>query len=763
MKKMSFTRKVATSVAALMVAGQAWAASYSSFQVVGNERIQDSIVLGTAGLTQGVAVDDSGLNNAIQRLYTSGLFSDVDVRVSNGRAVITVVENATISGVYFEGNDKVKDEEIASNVSLGARDGLDKAKIEEDIQSIRRLYAARSRFDIDVKAQAISNGNGTYKLIFVIDEGSVSEIDRVTFSGNDKVSDWTLRRVVNSSEAGIFSNLFSQDNFATEKLASDKDAILNYYRDNGYYDAQIRASSADYDAGGNFYISYSILEGPKYDIGNVTYVSEIAGVETNIFQPLVSVRSGRTYKASDIVDSIEAIEVEAERRGLPFLRANPVITTRENDGLLDVEFVLTNASRVYVERIDIHGNDQTIDRVIRRKFETSEGDPLNARKITEAREELESLGFFSQVQVAAREGSTSDKKIIDVEVEEANTGSLSFGGGYSSSDSWSLNASFTERNFLGRGQYLSLSIDYGATSQTGRLSFAEPALFDRDLLGAFDLYYSESSSSASSYAMTNIGFEPRLSLPTGDNSRLTLGYFIRSNDLTTEDYDNPSPLVVADEGEVITSGVSASWVIDKTDSANSPSKGWIFRAGGKIAGLGGDAQWTQAATKAKVFYPVWNDDIVLSAEVEGGAIQAYGDSTSVRINERYQLGGNNGLTGFNSGGLGPRDVSGDVDVALGGNYYALARANLTFPLGLPETFGISAAAFWEVGSVWGLDDVDGGASGVIDDSFILRGTRGLSLLWNLGGQTLSFNFADPYQKEDYDETEEFTVSFVSKF
>lgn len=760
---MNFTRKVATSIAALMIAGQAWSANYSSFQVVGNERIQDSIVLGTAGLTQGVAVDDAGLNAAIQRLFTSGLFSDVDVRIVNGRAVITVVENATISGIYFEGNDKVKDEQLASIVSLGARDGLDKAKIEEDIQSIRRFYAARSRFDVDIKAQAISNNNGTYKLIFVVDEGSVSEIDRITFSGNEGVSDWVLRRVVNSSEAGIFSNLFSQDNFATEKLAADKDAILNYYRENGYYDVQIRASSADYDAGGNFFISYSILEGPKYQIGNITYESKIAGVETGVFEPLVGIRSGKIFKASDIIKAVEAIEIEAERRGLPFLRANPVITTRENDGLLDIEFVLESASRVYVERIDIHGNDQTIDRVIRRKFETSEGDPLNGRKIAEARQELESLGFFNRVQVVSREGSTIDKKIIDVEVEEANTGSLSFGGGYSSSDSWSVNVNFTERNFLGRGQYLALSVDYGANAQTGRLSFAEPALFDRDLLGAFDLYYSQSASAASGYSTTNIGFEPRISLPTGENSRLTLGYFIKSNDLTTEDYTSTSPLVGADEGKLVTSGVSASWVIDKTDNKRSPSKGWIFRLGGKIAGLGGDAQWTQAATKAKVFYPVWNNEIILSAEVEGGAIQPYGDTTSVRINERFMLGGNNGLTGFNSGGLGPRDSLGEINSALGGNYYAAARANVSFPLGLPESFGITGAAFWEVGSVWGLDNVDGGASGVVDDSFKLRGTRGLSLLWNLGGQTLAFNFADPYQQEEGDETEQFTVSFVSKF
>ncbi len=755
------TRKILTSVFALLVAGQIYAAPYSRFIVEGNERISDTVVLGVAGLTPGVTVGDAQVNQAVQRLYDSGLFGEVSVSVNDGTVVFTVVENAIISGIYFEGNTKFEDERLDAVVSLEPRDGLDRAKIDEDVQSIRRFYAANSRFNVEVEPVVISEGNGRYKLIYEIDEGSTSEVEQISFTGNREVSDWRLRRIVTTRESGFLSSIFRSDDFANERLQEDSSRLLEYYQNSGYYTAEVKAVQADYDAAGNFYVDYQIFEGQRFRVGNIVIDSEIPGVNGEDFRSELTFKSGQWFDRSKFTESFDKIEELAERRGLPFLRVVPDVTTNEVTATLDVRLLLQNGEREYVERIDIRGNDTTIDRVIRREFDVVEGDPLNQRKINEAREAIERLGYFGSVNLAIREGSAPDQKIVDVDLEEANTGALSLGASYSTDDSWGFNFNYSERNFLGLGQTVVFDLVYGANTKSGKISYVEPRLFDRNVLGGIDLFYSNGGNSAAGYSTIQYGVEPRLGFRTSDDSYLNLGVFAYNEEID-ETFDNVSPIIQAEVDPEWVIGAKAEWTINKTDNFSKPKRGWLLRLGAEYAGLGGDRQWSRYSAKAKYYTPVFSDLFIFSIEGEVGHVAGL-NGDDVRVTDRYFLGGAQTLKGFESGGLGPRDVLGDVDSSLGGKNLAAVRAQLQVPLGsFLEDLGLSGALFYETGSVWGLDNTSG-ASGTIDDDLYWRASRGVSVLWDLGQQTISFNWADPYQAESYDKTQEFSVSAQASF
>ncbi len=746
--------------AAYLCTTGAMAANYSNFQVSGSGRIDPSIVLGVAGLSNGTAVSDAGANAALQRLYASGLFSSVEMVPSGNTLIIKVQENATIGRIYFEGNRNEDDDVLQSIISIGPRDGLDRAKVEEEAQTIRRYYASKSRFDAEVRPVIIPVADGVFNVVYEINEGTISDVERVTFTGNQNVSDWQLRRVINTGETNFASNIFSRDNFASEKLVSDQARLENYYQEHGFYNAQIKAVSADYNALGDYYLTYAINEGRQYRFGQIQFSSDIPGISATRYTNLVKSDPGKIYKASDVRETIESIEEAAAREGYPFLRVQPIVTPDEATGQLNIRYAMTQGSKVYVDRIDIHGNESTIDRVIRRQFDLVEGDPMNERKVVEARQRLEQTGFFSRVAVTARESGVEGKQIIDVEVEEANTGSLGFGASYSPEGGASVFASLSENNFLGRGQFISTRVDIGQVSQSGSLSFREPGLFERDLAAGFDLYYRQSTQEGANYQTTDLGFEPYVSFPVTDNSRLNLRYFIRSNEIR-DVAENVSPLIVAEEGEVLTSGVSATWTWDELNAFNNPTRGWIARLGGAYAGIGGDANWYQLSGRAKMYYPVFNDDVIFSATLEGGMIES-SNELPIRINERYFLGGSS-FIGFAPMGIGPRDKSGDINSALGGKYYGSLLTELRFPVGLPDELGIKGSVFYQAGSVWGLDQTAGGASGVIDDDFYLRQSVGASLLWDVGGSYFRFSYANAFDHQEYDITDSFSVSLETRF
>jgi outer membrane protein insertion porin family len=386
-----------------------------------------------------------------------------------------------------------------------------------------------------------------------------------------------------------------------------------------------------------------------------------------------------------------------------------------------------------------------------------EGDPFNPREIRQTAERIRALGFFADAQVNAEPGSAADQVVVNVDVEEQPTGSLSFGVSYSVSTGTGLNIGFSETNFLGRGQKLSLAISTASASQNSSFSFTEPALLGRDLSFSVGGFYRTSESDFSVYDTRNIGFTTGIGFPLGEQSNLDLRISVAEDKLFNYSGDSAILIAEAARGALTTFSLGYAYEFDNRITGLNPKGGVLLRFGQDFAGLGGDNEYIKTTALALAETRVLNEEVTLRAIFEGGSITSLGGNVT-RVTDRFF--GNGKIRGFEPNGIGPRDLGATNDDALGGNMFAVARFEADFPLGLPEEYGITGGAFFDVGSVWSLDSTNGGA---VDDSFNPRAAVGLSVFWTTPIGPLRFNFSRAVQKEDYDKEQTFDLTISTKF
>jgi len=430
---------------------------------------------------------------------------------------------------------------------------------------------------------------------------------------------------------------------------------------------------------------------------------------------------------------------------------------------LDIDFNLSRGPRVFVERIDIAGNTTTLDRVIRRQFKIVEGDALNPREIRASAERIRALGFFSSTNVSTREGSAPNQRIVEVAVTEKPTGSLKFGANYNSANGVGLVASFREANFLGRGQTTSFGINTTASTRNFDLGFKEPALYNRDLSLSFGLNYQGTSKNNARYNTGAFGFDAALGFPVSESGFLTPKLFYETEELTDVATNSAVITGEAAEGNRKSLGLGYSYSFDNRRTGLNPKAGVFLRLSQDF-GLSGDARFVRTNVKLGGETYVRNEDFKVTATLEGGALN-YASGSSSRVTDRFFLG--SGLfRGFAPGGLGPREVNGAVNDALGGEYYAVARFETQFPIGLPEEYGIEFGAFFDAGSVWGLESIYAANAplGPIEyDGFTLRAVAGVSIFWNTPIGPLRFNFTDAVKTAEYDVEQNFDLTVSTSF
>lgn len=737
-----------------LLPNSAQAAVISNISVVGNQVIPSETIRDFAGVNLGSNLTPPQINEVLRRLYDSGMFENVDLSVVGSTMVITVVENSSVSVVAFEGNKSIKDEVLASVVQTSARTPYNRLTAEADAQRITQLYSQAGRTGAVVRPVIIPGTAGQVNVVFEVTESAVSSINRVSFLGNSHISDRRLRSVIDTNEANFLSFLLGRSTVDAGQIDRDRQNLTDFYTNKGFVDFEILSAvpelSADRSA---YFLTYTIREGFKYDFGDASVSSSVNGVDASGFQRFVNINQGRTYRAKDVRAVVERIEAEAVRLGLPFLRVSPRYTKNDSNRTVAVNFELVNGRRVYVERIDIGGNTSTRENVIRRQFDFVEGDAFNSRKLAEAADKLRSLGIFGATNVTIREGSSPDKAIVDVEVQDIATGSLGFGATYSSDGGISGSITLSERNFLGRGQAYNFELSVGEKSEVFAFSFTEPYLFGRDLSATASFYYRNADRSESSFQTTSIGFEPSIGFALGENTKLRLNYRLSMNDIRDVHAD-ASPIISAEAGNLLTSAIGASLTYDRRNSRVTPTAGYFLTVNGEFAGLGGDVSYSKAVVRAKGYTSFFDESLIITAELEGGALLS---NTGTRVTDRFFLGGQS-LKGFSVGGIGPRDMSTVNEDSLGGNFYGVARLQGSFPIGLPEEYGIFGGVFLEGGSVWDLDIAP--ASG---DEMAFRSATGVSLFWTTPIGPLEFSYAIPIQKETDDITQNFSVSIATRF
>nr|WP_240783979.1 outer membrane protein assembly factor BamA [Rhodobacter sp. YIM 73028] len=740
--------------------------SFSNVVIEGNSRVDAATILNYAGIRRGEQVSASALNDAYQRIVNSGLFETVELIPQGSTLLIRVVEYPIINVISIEGNRRLKDERLAEVIKSQPRRVYSPSQAEADAAAIAEAYRAAGRLAASVTPKIIRRSENRVDLVFEITEGRVVENERIDFVGNRAFSDRRLRQVLQTKQAGLLRTFIQRDSFVAERLELDKRLLTEFYLSRGFIDFQILDASAELTRERDAtFITFTVREGLPHTIGKVTVVSEVEGLDAAEFQAVTRIRTGQTYSPLLIDNNVARMETLALKKGLNFIRVEPRITRDQRGQAVDVEFAIVRGQRIFVERIDIEGNQTTLDEVIRRQFRTVEGDPFNPREIRQSAERIRALGFFSDAQVNTEQGSGPDQVVVNVDVEEQPTGSLSFGVSYSVANGTGFNIGFSETNFLGRGQRLSLSLSSGTDNQNSSFSFTEPAFLGRDLSFSLGAYYRTSTSDFAVYDTRNIGLTAGLGFPIGEQSRLNLR--MRYSDDLLENYTGDSPIIQSevDLGALRTLSLGYNYEYDTRITGLNPKGGVLLRFGQDFAGLAGDTEYIETTALALAETKVWNEEVTIRAVFEGGAITTLGDGTS-RVTERYFGGGK--IRGFEPKGIGPRDLGADDQDALGGNMFAVARFEAEFPLGLPEEYGITGGAFFDVGSVWSLDNVNGTPSpdqpdGIVDDSFNPRAVVGLSVFWTTPIGPLRFNFSKALKKEDYDREQTFDLTISTRF
>lgn len=733
-------------------------ATISVVEVRGNQRIETATILNYAGITPGQPVSAGQLNAAYQRVLGSGLFESVDIDTSGGRLVIEVAEFPTINRINVEGNRRLDDDVLTGLLSSRPRRVYSPTIADADARAIADAYRQAGRLAASVTPKIIPRSQNRVDVVFEIEEGGIVEIERIGFVGNRAYSDRRLRQVLASKQAGLFRTIIGSDTFIEDRVQFDRQVLTDFYRARGYADFQVQSVTPEFSRERNaFFLTFNIVEGQKFTLGKIGVSTEVPGLDIAPFVAALKIKQGQTYTPTRIEDSISRLELLALREGLDFVRADPRITRNDRELTLDVDFAMVRGERIFVERIDIEGNQTTLDQVIRRQFNVVEGDPFNPREIRQSAERIRALGYFSVADVDAREGTAPDRVIIDVNVEEQPTGSLSFGANYSINDGFGIVFGLRESNFLGRGQRLNFSVGLGVDNTDSVLSLTEPALLGRDLSGTASIYYRSARQFSSDFDSTNIGFRPSINFPVSEFGRLNLSYEISSDEISNVS-DDSSVLIQNDEGTVVTSAVGYRYSFDTRRRGLDPNSGIRFEFGQDLAGLGGQSNFVRTTALVGAETKVYNEEIGLTAQLQGGVVNTFSGQDS-RITDRFRGGDVRGFTRF---GIGPRDLTADNEDALGGNYAAALSLEADFPLGFPEEYGIRGGVFFDVGSIWGLDDTQG-TSGEVDDSFHLRSVIGVSLFWTTPIGPLRFDFTRALEKESYDDLQNFNFTVSTRF
>ena len=733
--------------------------SFSRIDVDGNKRIETSTIITYSGLATDQMFGADDLNRAYQNILASGLFESVEVVPNGNRLVIKVNEFPTVNKIAFEGNRRVNDNTLRALVGMQPRRVFNPDKVDTDRAAIAQFYADQGRLAARVTPKIIRRSDNRVDVIFEIFEGGVIEIERIGIVGNKVFSDRRLRRVLDTKQAGLLRLFVRRDTFLTDRIEFDKRLLTDFYNARGYIDFQVNDVNAELTEENNaYFVTFNVREGQMFRFGDVTIASKRSDIDVEDFQIAISAETGDVYSPTLMEKNLSRLEARATQLGLDFVRVTPRVTRNDADLTLDVEFVLEQGERVFVERIDITGNTTTMDRVIRRQFRISEGDPFNPRLIREAAERIRALGFFGNAGVNAREGTQPGQIIVDFEVEEQPTGSLQLGATYSGDNGFGVVIDYAERNFLGRGQALSFAIRTGIDNQSYEFDFTEPEFLSPELRFNLGLSYGETDNQGAAYDTRNFDITPSLSFPLSEYSRLS----VRGNVSATEML-NPGTVgsIVEDEitrGRLDDAGFGFTYRYDTRGVGLDPSSGIAVIYNQDFGGMAGDkGTFSKSTIRTIGERAIMNEDVVLRGVLEAGLLHHTGGSS--RVTDRFFLPATV-LRGFEFAGMGPRQRDGTINDALGGNKYTVAKFEMDFPLGLPEEYGMSGGAFYHAGNLW-----DTGASGnrLLYDNGAWRQVVGATLYWTTPIGPLRFDFTRALKKETHDEERTFDMSIATRF
>lgn len=725
----------------------------SDIQVQGTQRIDPGTVRSYMLIQPSDQFDADRLDRSLKALFATGLFADVTIRRQGDALLVNVVENPIINRIAFEGNKRIEDDELSREVELRPRVVFTRTRVQQDVQRIVEIYRRSGRYGVTVEPKVIQQPQNRVDLVFEINEGELTPVQTISFIGNKRFSDSTLRGVIQTKEYAFYRFLSNADTYDPDRLSFDRELLRRFYLESGYADFRVLSAVAELTPDRqSFVVTFTVEEGQPYDFGKIGFEIALPRVTEQDLAELAVTQPGERYNSTKVDESVDAITDKLGNLGYAFVDVRPRVDRHPDARTIDITYQIGEASKVFVERIDIVGNVRTLDQVIRREMNLVEGDAFNVSNMRRSERRIRNLGFFKSVKVTNAEGSAPDRTNIQVAVEEQPTGEISFGVGYSSVDAIIGDVGIRERNLLGRGQDLRFGVSGSASSTEYDISFTEPYFLGRDVAAGFDLFRVEREYDESSYDEARTGGTLRAGYDLAPDLRQTVNYTLKNTEIQNVE-DDASRFIKDQEGTTVVSQFGQTLTYDKRDNRMDPRDGYIGQFTSEIAGAGGDEQFLRLKAKAAYYVPidtVWG----LAFLAQGGYI--IGIDQDVSIAERFFVGGHT-FRGFEKAGVGPRDI--DTDDALGGNQYYVGSVELTFPTGLPEDLGMRAFVFTDFGSVWNLDD-DGPE---VRDINSVRASLGIGMEFVTAFGRIRVDAAEPVLKEDFDKSELIRFSFGTRF
>ncbi len=732
-----------------------------SLRVEGSQRIEPETVMSYTKLRVGQAYTNETLDQALRDLLASDLFADVSIAgVETGEIAIRVRENPIINRVILEGNKTLKSDKITKEIKLAPRQIFTRTAVRQDVARIVELYRRQGRFAARIEPKMVSLDQNRVDVVFEIDEGPKSKVRAINIIGNNVFSDGKLREQMVTKQARLTRFMSSNTSYDQDRLAYDQQKLRQFYLTQGYADFRVTSAVAELTPDKkNFIITYVVEEGPRYKFGNVTVDSDIRDFDNNKLAAGLGINKGDWYNAKRVEDSVDRLNETAGLFGYAFTDVNPEFNRDPDKLTMSINFHIAEAKRSYIEKIDITGNRNTQDKVVRREIRLAEGDAFNSFQVKRSQDRINSLGFFQdKFEIKQEQGSAPDRVVLNANVEEKATGELSLSAGYSSLERFIIQAGITQRNFRGKGQELRANVDYSVYSKSVSLGFTEPYLFNKNVAVGVDIFRRDYNSfnylgdqRQTTYSQVSTGFQVRTGVPITEYWSLSARYGLTYDEVgldrgtyyTDKNFDgirgNSSndtcdPLqagrYLCDAiGNRLSSVLGYSLVYDSLNSRLRPTAGKRLVLSQDFAGLGGDVRYVRSRIEASKYVNLGHNWI-FSISGEAGYIASLeksrgGGIDKVRITDRFYL-GEPQIRGFDIRGVGPRvrrtnyinttdangvvtaqtldpDKKNYIDDALGGRAYYLVRFELQPPLsgGIRE-LGLRPSIFLDVGAVWGV-------------------------------------------------------------
>jgi outer membrane protein insertion porin family len=669
--------------------------------VKGNKRIEQDAILAVIESREGTIYDPSLLDKDLKSIHKMGYFEDVQIDVEDGPrgkiVTFTVVEKPSIGKISFEGNENIDEEDLKEALGIKEYSIVNMKEIKDSIERLKDHYREKRYYQVEITERIEELPNNEVALIYEIKEGKKAYIRRIKFVGNDNFTEEELTDVMETSVKGFFSFFTHSGYLDRKKLESDTFKLTSFYHNHGYIKAKIGEPGISYKEGQGITVTITIDEGPQYALRDVTIEGDLIREPDELMKEL-KITGEKVYDGEVIrADALRLSEIYADE-GYAFVDVFPRIKEDDEQRTVDITYQISKGKKVRFERIMITGNTVTRDKVIRRELQVIEGGYFSGRKIKRSTQNLYRLGFFENVEIDTKKGSSDDQMILDVHVEERPTGMLSFGMGYSSVEKMMGMLELSKSNLFGLGQVVSARASVSAKATRYTLSFTEPWLFEKPISAGVDLYDWEYE--YDEYTKHSRGGRLRFGFPLGIEFTRGSVIYTYDNAEVTDVKETAAQVIKDMEGESLTNSVTPGISRDSRDRRFNARRGSVNSLSTEYAGgpLGGDNYFTKYMARSAWFFPLFQDSS-FSVQGKWGFVEQR-PGGKLPIYEKFTLGGMNTVRGFDQGSISPVDpLTGD---RIGGEKMMVYNAEFRFPLQKEQ--GVVGVLFFDAGNVFTKDE-----------------------------------------------------------